>query len=267
MPGAIELARQLLAEGNVQMVIGPATRTGGGTRPVFVRQPDRLDVLIDPPPAGLNLAVYLHKKEVRAAGRIALIAGLSTVRGILQLAAENQLTGGECVVILPGGPDQALVLENFAAMEEALRSNAAELSVPDRQELARLAAFSREERWQYWQEAFSRCLKCYACRAACPLCYCERCLVDANQPQWLPVAPHPLGNFEWHINRAMHLAGRCVTCGACAGACPAGIPLHLLGAALQDVTGESFGSQPGQTSDGSYPLSVFRPDDREDFIG
>ena len=94
-----------------------------------------------------------------------------------------------------------------------------------------------EQRRQFWEEQFSRCLKCYACRAACPLCYCSRCTVECNQPQWIPVPAHDLGNLEWNVMRAMHLAGRCVNCGDCSRACPVGIPLYLLN---QELIGERF---------------------------
>ena len=42
-----------------------------------------------------------------------------------------------------------------------------------------------------------------------------------------PCAEHK-GNFAWQIARAFHLAGRCVGCGECSRACPAGIDLALL---------------------------------------
>jgi len=34
--------------------------------------------------------------------------------------------------------------------------------------------------------------------------------------KWIPVASHELGNLDYHLMRAMHLAGRCVNCGECA---------------------------------------------------
>jgi len=32
----------------------------------------------------------------------------------------------------------------------------------------------------------------------------------------------------FHLTRAIHLAGRCVDCGACTRACPAGVNLSIL---------------------------------------
>ena len=94
--------------------------------------------------------------------------------------------------------------------------------------LAELNKLSPEEKFAYWQKELSKCIKCYACRQACPMCYCTRCTVEVNQPQWIPVQANTHGNMEWHILRAMHLAGRCISCGECGRACPVGIPCHLL---------------------------------------
>lgn len=102
------------------------------------------------------------------------------------------------------------------------------ISEENLQLIDRLKKMSREERWKYWMEKMSKCIKCYACRAACPLCYCSRCIVEVNCPQWVQPWSAPLTNMEWQINRVMHMAGRCIGCGACKQACPVGIPLHLM---------------------------------------
>ncbi len=81
---------------------------------------------------------------------------------------------------------------------------------------------SPEERLAFWTAEFDRCLKCYACRQVCPMCYCERCLADKNRPQAIDTSPHRKGNFAWHLSRAIHLAGRCVGCDECTRACPGG---------------------------------------------
>jgi ferredoxin len=141
-----------------------------------------------------------------------------------------------------------------------------ELTPENREQLDKLSKMSREERWNFWVKELSACVKCYACRAACPLCYCEQCTVDCNKPQWISVPSHQLGNMEWHIMRAMHLAGRCVDCGDCYRACPLGIPLNLLTQKLhQDIT-DAFIISGVEEEKPAYPLGTFRPDDKEDFI-
>ena len=66
----------------------------------------------------------------------------------------------------------------------------------------------------------------YACRAACPLCYCTRCIVEDNRPQWILPWASTLPNIEWQINRVMHMAGRCTGCTECERACPMDIPVE-----------------------------------------
>jgi L-lactate utilization protein LutB len=125
---------------------------------------------------------------------------------------------------------------------------------------------SREERWAFWQKELSRCMKCYACRNSCPMCYCEHCTMDCNRPQWVPVASHTIGNLEYHMVRTMHLAGRCVQCGECGRACPVGIPVHLLTYSAEESVHELFGQQAGRKAKLDYALSTFRADDKESFI-
>ncbi|NIU01015.1 MAG: coenzyme F420 hydrogenase, partial [Nitrosopumilaceae archaeon] len=41
------------------------------------------------------------------------------------------------------------------------------------------------EKWEYWKKHFENCIRCYACREACPLCYCKTCMADLLDPQWI----------------------------------------------------------------------------------
>ncbi len=133
-------------------------------------------------------------------------------------------------------------------------------------QLDALMQLSPAERMSFWAHEFERCVKCYACRQVCPLCYCERCIVDKNRPVAIDTSATSKGNFAWHITRAFHLAGRCVGCGECARACPAGIPLGLLNLTLARAAEKHFGYQAGMDPKvdpliGSYALT-----DKEDFI-
>jgi ferredoxin len=122
------------------------------------------------------------------------------------------------------------------------------------------------ERWGFWMEHFSRCVRCYACSKVCPLCYCERCIAEKNMPQWIETSAHPRGNLAWNMIRAMHLAGRCTFCGECERACPVNIPLNLVNQKLAIVVKDAFDYRSGYDEKAHPPLIVFNPDDKEDFI-
>ena len=122
------------------------------------------------------------------------------------------------------------------------------------------------ERIAYWMTELSRCVKCYACRQACPLCYCERCIVDKNRPTVIDSSATLKGNFAWHITRAFHLAGRCVGCDQCAAVCPVGIDLSLLNLSLARAAEEGFGYRPGMDPAAEPIVGAYSVQDREEFI-
>ncbi len=201
-------------------------------------------------------------------GRAAIVATPATLRSILQLAAERQIREDDVLALaVDSGGSVVNELPTLTLIEEHVATLKADDKQAESQDmLLRLKAMSLDERRAFWAKELGRCFKCYACRSACPMCYCERCTMDCNRPQWVPVASHALGNFEYHIVRAMHLAGRCVECGSCGAACPLGIPVHLLTIFAQDTVQQRFGQRAGVTSKPDYALSTFKPDDKEAFI-
>jgi ferredoxin len=261
----IKKAASLLESNAVQIVIGYGNGSAGRTRAVFITKPADCEKLIFNSLCVQNLAVYLTKSEIKKLGKPAIIAPIQVLRSIVQLAAEKQITENDLVVLGISPEGELMEFESFAAIESFLETHKIEIDEKYRKKIEQIKAMPVKERFEYWVQELEVCFKCYACRAACPLCYCTRCTVENNQPQWIPVASHTLGNFEWHIMRAMHLAGRCTDCEACYNACPMGIPINLLTKSmLQDVS-ESFGSY-GPSLNRLNTLSSFNPDDKEFFI-
>lgn len=261
----IQKAANLLETNSVQVVIGYGNGSANRTRAIFITQASDCEKLIFDSRCVQNLAVYLTKQEVKNLGKPAIVAPIPVLRSILQLASEKQITEND-IVVLGVSPESTLInFDSFAAIEEYLSTHRIEIEEKYKKTIEMIRSMPVSERFAYWVKELEPCFKCYACRSACPLCYCTRCTVENNQPQWIPVASHSLGNLEWHVMRAMHLAGRCTDCEACYKACPMGIPIHLLTKSmLQDVS-ENFGTY-GPSLDRENTLSSFNPDDKESFI-
>ena len=125
---------------------------------------------------------------------------------------------------------------------------------------------SLEENWNYWEKQFEKCIRCYACRDACPMCYCKECMVDQLSPQWIRRSVNLSENTAWNLMRAFHLAGRCIGCGECERACPMDIPLMKLNKKIEKDVKEMFDYTPGIDAEEKPLLAMFKPDDPEEFI-
>lgn len=294
------LCRRLLEEGQVQVVIGYGRAGSNDPYPVFITRPEDVGQLVWDDRCEANLVKYLLKKEVRALGKPAIVVKSCDQRALVVLEKESQIAWDDVVVIgmacdgvgqpraakclacdvrVPPVADHVIGGPTIAdgkttgvggigagAIPEAPRSS---LSPNGDGRFAEMEEFLKKtpaERLAFWQEELGRCVKCYACRQVCPLCYCERCIVDKNRPTAIDTSATLKGNFAWHITRAFHLAARCIGCDQCTRACPAGINLRLLNLSLARAAEEQFHYRPGVDLDDSPVLGSYSPEDRESFI-
>lgn len=132
-------------------------------------------------------------------------------------------------------------------------------------EVERLEAMTPDERFAFWQNELSRCIRCNACRDACPACTCEKCVF--NNPESGVENKSPANSFEekmFHIIRAFHVAGRCTDCGECSRVCPQNIPLHLLNRKFIKEMNECYGEyQAGAEVGSRAPLVDYTLEDLE----
>src|SRR5512145_1933511 len=259
-------AKSLLQSGAVKIVIGYGRGTGGKPRPLVLCESTQASLLIWTESPSNNIATYVTRREFKTQGRIAIVAPPPVLRSLLQLAAERQLADESVMALVAAEDGSVTELSTLTQIEEFLATAADAMRAEDRGSLERLSKMSVAERREFWARELERCVKCYACRASCPMCYCERCTMDVSRPQWVPAPSHALGNLEYHIVRAMHLAGRCVECGACGASCPVGIPVHLFSFFAEESVRRNFGQRGGASAKPDYALSTFKPDDKESFI-
>jgi ferredoxin len=266
MSDLINKVTKLLGDKTIDVFIGYEKGSADRIRATFVRTADQATKLIFDASCTQNLAGYLLKHEVKRLGKIGILANVSALRSMMQLASEFQIKDGEVLVLFANSDGSLTELNDFHSIEAYLETTETGIKSEEQEMIAKLEAMTVNERWLFWNKEFEKCIKCYACRAACPMCYCHRCTTDVNQPQWIPVASHELGNLDYHLMRAMHLAGRCVNCGECANACPMDIPLNLLTYQLIEPIKATFGATAGMKADAVYALSTYKPDDKENFI-
>lgn len=126
-------------------------------------------------------------------------------------------------------------------------------------------ALTKEERYAWFQNEAERCIRCYACREACPMCYCTECFVDHNPPRWTESTGSPAGTHAWHIIRAFHQAGRCTSCGACERACPMDIKMTYLTDKLNEDMLNIYHFETGMDDKTQPPFASFNLDDRNRF--
>ena len=132
-------------------------------------------------------------------------------------------------------------------------------------EVEKLEAMTADERFAFWKDQLSKCIRCNACRNVCPACSCVKCVFD-NPKSGISAKAND-SEFEeklFHVIRAFHVAGRCTDCGECSRVCPQNIPLHLLNRKfIKDIDGLYGQFQAGETDEGKTPLTSYTEGDVE----
>jgi len=133
------------------------------------------------------------------------------------------------------------------------------------EEVQKLEAMTAEERFEFFKNELSKCIRCNACRNVCPACSCRKCVFDNTKFDAQQKAN--VDSFEekmFHIIRAFHVAGRCTDCGECSRVCPEGIPLHLFNRKFIKDIDKYYGEfQAGKDPEAQSPLTDFTFEDIE----
>jgi formate dehydrogenase subunit beta len=271
-------ARELRNQGEIGCVIGYELSPKGRVRPLFVYDEADVDRLVWDQTCHHNLVVYLRDQVLlfqRSSGpsRVAVVAKPCDVRALNVLIHEGQMTREQVFVIgvaCPGMMNGDGLQEHCQRCKErlpvfydALVGKPPEVDVPEETwgDVAELEGLTPAERLAFWTREFDRCIRCYACRQACPGCYCFECLAEQVDPPWVSIAHGIPQKAFFHVMRAYHLAGRCVECQACDQACPMHIPLSLLNRKIAREVEGMFGYVAGGDPETPPPLATFLKDE------
>ncbi len=281
-------AADLLSTERADVVIGyGAGSLPGTTVPVLLTDVAECDGLVWDDNCRNNLSAYV-KNAMEDHKRVAVVVKTCDLGAVSGLIREGQierdrlrLIGVQCPGVreddglagkclsCSGEPHPIcdLVVSVDGVRESCVDPDDATFDLPDArdEQIAYLETLPHNERWAYWQRQFARCLRCYACRAACPMCYCSSCISEKHRPQWVPTSIDSRGNSSWNIIRAVHLAGRCSGCDECARVCPADIHLDLINRKLALEVERQYGGV-GLDPEQKTALVDFRMEDSEEFI-
>jgi formate dehydrogenase subunit beta len=292
-----EIATRLLQDGQVDLFM--AWEKGEKeyqTRPFITRRVEDVDKLVFNEYAIHNLSSVLLKYR-DGQEKIGIVVKGCDSRGIVRLLQDGQFKRERLYIVgitCPGMKDPLKAVKAVSGFFPAststdLASKCSNCIQPDPViydeligdkeaprvqeerfgQIEKIEKMSPDERYKFFEDIFSRCIRCYACRQVCVACNCRTCIFDEMKPQWVGRETSISDNFMYHLVRASHMAGRCIECGECERVCPVDIPLMLINRKLIKDINTFFGPYEAglDYAEGAKPpLSCYRENDPDNFL-
>ncbi|MDR3294422.1 MAG: 4Fe-4S dicluster domain-containing protein [Clostridiales Family XIII bacterium] len=130
-----------------------------------------------------------------------------------------------------------------------------------------IEAMTPDERYGYWGAVYDKCIRCYACRNACPVCSCRECYVDMSRTGFQGKQHSRSDNQIFGVTRAFHVGDRCIECGECERVCPMDLP--IMGQTqkiLKDINELAGEYECGLDAESENFLGAFDLDDKDEFM-
>ena len=275
------VCEKLLESGTVDLIIA---YRGGGLNdlqvPYFAKGPSDAQNIEWGDRCYQNIPPYLHGLKKKAG----ILAKPCDARAIVQYITEQQIRredvyiiGVDCAGMVdedgklrPGCPDCTVrkpplydeYIQDGRILPSDPRADGIKTEKPETEE------GGLEENFERFQKEIQKCILCYACRQACYGCYCKECFIERDQTGWQPAALDAGTKMTFHLGRTMHLAGRCVECGACEASCQSGVNVRYIIKNVSTFIEELYGYRAGMDADKKPALLTNRFDDREiGFLG
>lgn len=258
--------KRLKEEDKTKKIVGVVAR-GCTSRSLIIhmqeRQYGRDEVVI----LGVPCSGFVDKRKVAA-----LLNGQEILEGELE---ENKIlvkTAGGGSKEIPASKvlaDNCITCRFNNPVIHDVMLGAAAPPMDSGREYERVEEFSKlseEERWNYFVKEMDKCIRCYACRNACPSCYCRSCFVEQTQPRWIGTGVDRSDSETFQIMRMYHMTGRCVDCGSCTAVCPMNVDLRTYLKKLDSDGWSLFGHRAGTSLDEPALLSDYKENDNQDFI-
>ncbi len=265
-------AQEILTSGEVSCVIGYEVGPRGRTRPTFVYQPEDVTRLVWDQNCTHNLTTYLSEKlKSKNNGdpppKVAVVVKPCDSKSLNVMLAERRLWR-DLVHVIGVTCDGIQVGAGFGKSNGHLQNRCLECTdrqpvvsdtligetipsphpTPDTQTPKlqyRLEHQYPWERLEFWLSQFDRCIRCYACRQACPNCVCPTCLYEQEDSLWVGMNIELNEKRTFHLGRVYHQAGRCVGCDECERVCPMNVPIGLLNRKIAAEIEAQFGHRAG----------------------
>jgi len=272
-----KIAEKILKNGLVDTVIGfQKASLPGMSQPFIARTEKAAQKLIFDNTCRMNLVSYLPNLT----GKTGIVVKGCDSRNLITLIVENKIKRDQLYIIgvpCTGVLDKkhntlqencsTCIQRNPVIFDELAGPEVEELDIKDRfQDVKAVEAMEPGQKKAFFQNLLSECTRCYACRNACPLCYCPTCFVDESKPQWLGKTIDPTDVLTYHLLRAFHNAGRCTDCGACEAACPFGIKMRFFTRKTIKDCKDNYGWETGLDIEQRPALDQFKVNDPQNFI-